>query len=42
MEGYSTKGGIERDGILFVMEGDKEIQVQAEVIKWLQKINLIK
>ncbi len=36
LEGYSTKGGIERDGILFVMEGDKEIQVQAEVIKWLQ------
>ncbi len=37
-EGYSTRGGVERDGILFVMEGDKEVQVQAEVQKWLQKI----
>jgi flavodoxin len=41
LDGYSTKGGIERDGILFVMEGEKEVQVQAEVKKWLQKIGLI-
>jgi hypothetical protein len=41
MDGYSTKGGIERDGILFVMEGKKEVQVQAEVKKWLDKIGLI-
>lgn len=38
LEGFSTKGGIERDGILFVMEGDKEKQVQGEVKKWLKKI----
>ncbi len=38
LEGFSTKGGIERDGILFVMEGDKAVQVQAEVKKWLVKI----
>jgi len=24
LEGFSTKGGIERDGVLFVMEGEKE------------------
>ena len=41
LEGYSTKGGIERDGILFVMEGDKEKQVQAEVKTWLQKIGIV-
>lgn len=41
LEGYSTKGGVERDGILFVMEGDKEKQVQAEVKKWLLKIGLL-
>ncbi len=40
LEGYSTKGGIERDGILFVMEGEKEIQVNKEVKNWLEKIKL--
>src|SRR5690606_9741650 len=33
LDGFSTKGGVERDGILYVMEGDKERQVQAEVKK---------
>jgi len=41
-EGFSTKGGIERDGVLFVVEGEKEKLVQTEVKKWLQKINLVK
>ena len=42
LEGFSTKGGIERDGILFVMEGEKEKQVKEEITNWLQKINLLK
>ena len=42
LEGFSTKGGIERDGVLFVMEGEKEKQAQVEITKWLQKIRLIK
>jgi flavodoxin len=42
LEGFSTKGGIERDGILFVMEGEKEKQVQDEVKKWLKKLAFIK
>jgi flavodoxin len=41
-EGFSIKGGVERDGILFVMEGEKEKQARIEVEKWLQKINVIK
>ncbi|WP_336687998.1 flavodoxin family protein [Chryseobacterium bernardetii] len=41
LEGFTVKGGSERDGILFVMEGDKEVQVQSEVKKWLKKIALI-
>ena len=41
-EGYSTKGGIERDGILYVMEGEKEKQVQVEVKKWLTDIGILK
>lgn len=42
LEGFSVKGGVERDGILFVMEGDKEKQAQLDVKKWLRKINLLK
>ena len=42
LEGFSTKGGVERDGILFVMEGKKEKQVQEGVKKWLKKLEIIK
>lgn len=38
LEGYSTTGGIERDGISFVMKGEKERQTQDEISKWLLKI----
>ena len=39
LEGFSVEGGKERDGILFVMKGEKERKVRDEVGKWLQKIN---
>ncbi|TKC01545.1 flavodoxin family protein [Pedobacter cryotolerans] len=42
LEGFSTKGGIERDGILFVMEGDKLKQSQTEITTWLKKIGQLK
>lgn len=42
LEGFSTKGGIERDGVYFVIQGEKEKQAQAEVRKWLQKIAVLK
>jgi hypothetical protein len=41
LEGFSTKGGTERDGILFVMEGTKEKQVQVEIQNWLKKTGLV-
>lgn len=41
LEGFTTKGGVERDGILFVMDGEKEKQVQGEVQNWLEKIGLL-
>ncbi len=41
-EGFSIKGGIERDGILFVMKGEKAEEAEKEVTKWLQKIEVIK
>jgi flavodoxin len=41
LEGFSTKGGIERDGILFVMEGEKELEARTKVQEWLKKIGLM-
>ena len=41
LEGFEIKGGVERDGIYFVMEGEKEKQAQNEIKKWLEKINLL-
>lgn len=38
LEGFSTKGGVERDGILFVMMGEKEVEVRQEVEKWLDRL----
>jgi len=40
-KGYSTTGGKEKNGVLFVMKGDKEAEVQAEVKKWLQELGSI-
>jgi flavodoxin len=42
LEGFSIKGGVERDGILFVMEGEKEKQARDEVKKWLTRLKLTK
>ena len=41
LKGYSTKGGIERDGIFFVMKGAKAEEAQTEVKKWLHQIKVI-
>lgn len=42
LEGFSIKGGKERDGILFVMEGEKKIEAEKEIQKWLKKIGVLK
>lgn len=41
LEGFAVEGGKERDGILFVMKGEKEIQVEREVTRWLEKIKML-
>lgn len=41
LEGFSTKGGVERDGIYFVMEGEKKVEVKENVREWLVKIGVI-
>lgn len=42
LEGFEIKGGVERDGILFVMEGEKETEAQTKVKEWLHEIGLLK
>ena len=42
LEGFSIKGGIERDGVLFVIKGEKEKEAEMEVKQWLQKIGILK
>lgn len=38
LEGFSTRGGIERDGQLLVLQGPRADQVRKEVGGWLQKV----
>lgn len=40
-DAFETKGGIERDGILFVMNGEKKSQVKSDLNKWLTRIKII-
>lgn len=41
LEGFSTKGGIERDGLLFVMEGPRAVAVRSEIDAWLKRIAIL-
>jgi flavodoxin len=40
LDGFTTKGGIERDGIYFVMQGERKKQAREEIKEWLQKIKV--
>jgi flavodoxin len=42
LQGFSVKGGVERDGILFVMEGKKEKEARLKARQWLRSINVVK
>lgn len=42
LETFEIEGGKERDGILFVMKGEKEKQAQIKIKKWLLELQLIK
>jgi flavodoxin len=41
LEGFSITGGIERDGVLFVMKDEKLKEAETEVKRWLKKIKII-
>jgi flavodoxin len=38
LEGFTMKGGIERDGQLLVITGDYQIKAQTDVKRWLTKL----
>jgi len=42
LEGFEIKGGVERDGIYLDIKGKRAKEAETEVIKWLQKIEIIK
>ncbi len=40
LEGFTMKGGVERDGIYFVFKDEKAKEAETKVKKWLQKIGI--
>ena len=42
LEGFEMKGGVERDGVLFVIKDEKKKEAERKVTLWLKKIKLIK
>jgi flavodoxin len=42
LEGFTTKAGKERDGILFVISGEKEKQLTVQLAQWLEKLGCTK
>ena len=40
LEGFEIKGGIERDGVYFVIKVEKAKEAESKVKSWLQKINI--
>ncbi len=40
-EGFTVQGGIERDGVFFVIKDEKKKEAEMKVKQWLQKIKVI-
>jgi len=40
LEAFSTKGGLERDGIYLAIKGERREEAKAEVISWLRQIGI--
>ena len=41
LEGFTIKGGVERDGKYLVIQGEKAKEAEAAVIKWLRQIKVL-
>ncbi|WP_245776769.1 flavodoxin [Spirosoma endophyticum] len=42
LEGFTIRGGSERDGQLLVIQGDKAKEAETTIVTWLRKINVLK
>ena len=42
LEGFTMKGGVERDGVYFVIKDEKRKEADTKVKQWLQTIKMIK
>ena len=42
LEGFEMKGGVERDGVYFVIKDEKRKEAETKVKRWLQELKLIK
>jgi len=42
LKGFETKGGIERDGVYFVIKDERAEKAETEIKRWLQSIKMIK
>lgn len=40
LEGFSTRGGLERDGIFLTIDGEREAQVKKDVLGWMRRLEL--
>jgi len=40
VQSIELRGGIERDGVLFVMEGERANQAEIEIAQWLKKLSV--
>lgn len=40
LEGFEIKGGVERDGVLFVIKDEKAKEAETKVKRWLEKIKV--
>jgi flavodoxin len=40
LEGFSTRGGLERDGIYLAIKGERRNEVHTEVTGWLERIQM--
>src|SRR5699024_4290194 len=41
LKAFSTRGGLERDGIYLAIEGERREEVNAAVLDWLQNIQVL-
>jgi flavodoxin len=41
LDGFSITGGVERDGVLFVMEGEKAQEADEQVQRWLRDLGFL-